>query len=32
MTLSFTEQVWILGAVLSAIGAALIYWRTHRRH
>jgi len=25
------EQVFLIGAVISIIGAAITYWRTHRR-
>jgi hypothetical protein len=30
--MTFMEQVFTVFAVLTVIGASVIYWRTHRRH
>lgn len=30
--MTFTEQVFLIGLIISVIGASVTYWRTHRRH
>jgi len=29
--MSFMEQLFLIGALLSVLGASIAYWRTHRR-
>lgn len=30
--MTFIEQVFLVFAIISVIGASVTYWRTHRRH